>query len=473
VLFSKKAISRTQSFQVTPMANTNTAYDYDLIVIGAGSGGVRAGRIAAGHGARVAVIEGDRPGGTCVIRGCVPKKLLMYGSVFSSDVEDARGFGWQIDAMPLHDWGSLIAAKDAELDRLEAIYRNLLSNAGATLIAGWAQVTGPHDVTVNGTAYSAEKILIAVGGTPQIVDAPGLADHAITSNEALDLTTFPGEIVVYGSGYIALEFAGIFNGFGAKTHLVYRSDLPLRGFDEDVRIHIATALADRGVILHNGCTIEKVSADNDRKQVTLSSGARLNVDAVMAATGRRPNTAGLGLEALGVKTGQQGEIIVDAASRSTVPSIFAVGDVTNRINLTPVAIAEGHAFADSEFGGNKRVVDHSNVASAVFSQPPIASVGMSEAEAAKAFDQITVFTSGFRAMKNTISGRGEKTFMKLIVETSTDRVVGVHMMGPDCGEIMQGIAVAIKAGATKADFDATIGIHPTAAEEFVTMRTPR
>ena len=458
---------------VVAMAQTGASYDYDLIVIGAGSGGVRAGRIAAGHGARVAVIEGDRPGGTCVIRGCVPKKLLMYGSAFSSDVEDARGFGWQIDQMPPHDWPALIAAKDAELNRLEAIYRSLLKNAGATLISGWAKVTGPHEVTVDGVSYSAEKILVAVGGAPHIVDTLGLAAHAITSNEALDLAQFPNEILVYGSGYIALEFASIFNGFGAKTHLVYRSDLPLRGFDEDVRAHIAVALADRGITLHSGSTIDKVTANGARKQVTLSSGATLSVDAEMAATGRRPNTAGLGLDEVGVTCGQQGEIIVDAESRSSVPSIFAIGDVTNRINLTPVAIAEGHAFADSEFGGNKRVADHKNVASAVFSQPPIASVGLTETEAKAAFESITVFTSGFRAMKNTISGRGEKTFMKLIVDRASDRVVGAHMMGPDCGEIMQGIAVAMKAGATKADFDATIGIHPTAAEEFVTMRTAR
>ena len=458
---------------VLAMTQTGASYDYDLIVIGAGSGGVRAGRIAAGHGARVAVIEGDRPGGTCVIRGCVPKKLLMYGSAFSSDVEDARGFGWQIEAMPRHDWPALIAAKDAELDRLEGIYRALLKNAGATLISGWAQICGPHEVSVNDTVYSAAKILVAVGGVPQIVDAPGLAEHAISSNEALDLKQFPKDILVYGSGYIALEFAGIFNGFGARTHLVYRGDLPLRGFDEDIREQMAVALAERGIILHSGCTIAEVTADGVRKQVRLSSGASLSVDAVMAATGRRPNTAGVGLQELGVELGQHGEVVVDAESRTSVPSIFAIGDVTNRINLTPVAIAEGHAFADSEFGGNRRVADHKNVASAVFSQPPVASVGMTETEAQAACAAVTVFTSGFRAMKNTISGRGEKTFMKLIVNADTDQVLGAHMMGPDCGEIMQGIAVAIKAGARKADFDATIGIHPTAAEEFVTMRTPR
>jgi glutathione reductase (NADPH) len=300
-----------------------------------------------------------------------------------------------------------------------------------------------------------------------------MKDHAISSNEALDLLKMPEEIAIYGSGYIALEFAGIFNGLGARTHLIYRSDLPLRGFDDDVRAHVATALTDRGIILHPETTIDQVTAENGGKQAHLSDGSRLAVDQIMAATGRRPNTANLGLDGLGVKLGKQGEIIVDDMSQTNLPSLYAIGDVTNRINLTPVAIAEGHAFADNEFGNRPRKADHANVASAVFSQPPIASVGLSEADAINAHGKVTVFKSQFRAMKNTISGRGEKTYMKLIVEDASDKVVGVHMMGPDCGEIMQGIAIAVKMGATKADFDATIGIHPTAAEEFVTMRTPR
>jgi glutathione reductase (NADPH) len=454
------------------MAQSSPNFDYDLIVIGAGSGGVRAGRIAAGHGAKVAVIEGDRPGGTCVIRGCVPKKLLMYAASFSADVEDARGFGWQIDGLS-HDWPALIAAKDAEIGRLEGIYRSLLKNAGATLIEGWGRVTGPHEVSVGANVYHADKILIAVGGAPQFIDAPGMKNHAISSNEALDLPVCPKEIAIYGSGYIALEFAGIFNGLGARTHLIYRSELPLRGFDDDVRAHIATALTDRGIILHPETTIDQVTAENGSKQAHLSDGSTLAVDQIMAATGRRPNTANLGLDDLGVKLGKQGEIIVDDMSQTNLPSLYAIGDVTNRINLTPVAIAEGHAFADSEFGNRPRKADHVNVASAVFSQPPIASVGLSEVDAIKAHGKVKVFESQFRAMKNTISGRGEKTYMKLIVEDASDKVVGVHMLGPDCGEIMQGIAIAVKMGATKADFDATIGIHPTAAEEFVTMRTPR
>ncbi len=448
------------------------SFDYDLIVIGAGSGGVRAGRIAAGHGAKVAVVEGDRPGGTCVIRGCVPKKLLMYGSSFSADVADARGFGWKIDNIS-HDWLSLMKAKDLEINRLEGIYRSLLKNAGVALIEGWGRVTSPHEVAVDGQAYTAKKMLIAVGAAPQFIDVPGMTDFAISSNEMLALPNFPKEIVIYGSGYIALEFAGIFNGLGARTHLVYRSDFPLRGFDKDVRHHIATALTDRGIISYPETLIDRVTAENGLRQAHLSDGSILAVNQVMAATGRRPNTVGLGLVNIGINSGKNGEIIVDSMSQTNVPSIYAIGDVTNRINLTPVAIAEGHAFADSEFGKLKRCAEHDNVASAVFSQPPIASVGLSEADALKSHCKLTVFESEFRAMKNTISGRGEKTYMKLIVDTASDRVVGVHMMGPDCGEIMQGIAIAVKMGATKTDFDATIGIHPTTAEELVTMRTAR
>ena len=449
------------------------AYDYDLIVIGAGSGGVRASRISAGHGARVAVIEESRPGGTCVIRGCVPKKLLMYGSAFSAEAEDAAGFGWQV-SVDGHDWPALIDAKNRELDRLEGIYRSLLTNAGVDLVEGRGVITGPHEVAVGGRRLTAEQILVATGGWPQIPDVPGLAEHGITSNEALDLAVRPDRVLIYGGGYIAVEFASIFNGFGIDTHLVYRADMPLRGFDDDIRRESATALAGRGITLHPGCTLTGVVAGGaGRGSVTLSDGTELVVDQVMAATGRRPNTSGLGLEAAGLAVGPRGEIPVDASSRSEVASIYAVGDVTDRVALTPVAIAEGHALADSLFGGRPRRVTHANIPSAVFTQPPIASVGLAEDEARSQYGEVTVFTSRFNAMKNTISGRSEKTFMKLIVETASDRVVGAHMLGPDAGEIMQGIGVAIIAGATKADFDATIGIHPTAAEEFVTMRTPR
>ena len=448
------------------------AFDFDLIVIGAGSGGVRASRISAGHGARVAVIEESRLGGTCVIRGCVPKKLLMYGSAFSADAADAAGYGWQV-TVDGHDWPALIAAKNAELDRLEGIYRSLLENAGVELVEGRGAITGPNSVRVGEHDITAERILVATGGWPHIPDAPGLAENAITSNEALDLAQRPDSVAVYGAGYIAVEFASIFNGFGIETHLVYRGDLPLRRFDGDIRAQCAQALAGRGIILHPGCTVEKVESREGQKSVTLGDGSVLSVSQIMAATGRAPNTAGLGLVSAGVELGRNGEVIVDARSQSSVPSIYAVGDVTDRIALTPVAIAEGHALADTLYGGRPRQVSHENVPSAVFTQPPIASVGLSEEQARESLGEITIYTSKFNAMKNTLSGRSEKTFMKLIVETASDRVVGAHMLGPDAGEIMQGIGVAVVAGATKADFDATIGIHPTAAEEFVTMRTPR
>lgn len=447
-------------------------YDYDLIVIGAGSGGVRAGRIAAGHGARVAVIEEDRPGGTCVIRGCVPKKLLVYGASVAGDIEDAAGFGWSIGDTA-HDWPTLIAAKDKELDRLEGIYKSLLASAGADLIAGRGQITGPHEVSVGERKLTAKTILIATGGWPQIPDVPGLAEHAITSTQALDLEALPERIVIYGAGYIALEFAGIFNGFGSDVHLVFRGDLPLRGFDDDVRRHMLEALQNRGIHIHTQTTVASVAPQDGKLGVTLSDGQTIMSDQIMAATGRVPNTNGLGLEAVGVEMNDKGAVQVDHQSRTTREHIYAVGDVTDRINLTPVAIAEGHAFADSLFGGRVRQISHDNVASAVFSQPPLASVGLTEEQAAKDHGALDVYESRFRPMKNTLSGRDEKTYMKLIVASKSQKIVGIHMIGPDSAEIMQGLAIAVHMGATKADFDAVIGIHPTAAEEFVTMRTKR
>ena len=447
-------------------------FEYDLIVIGAGSGGVRASRIAAGYGAKVAVIEESRPGGTCVIRGCVPKKLLVYGASFADEFADSAGFGWKIEGTS-HDWGALIEAKNIEIDRLEGIYRNLIKNAGADLFEGRGVLTGPNSVEVNGKKLTADKILIAVGGWPQLPDVPGLKEAAITSNEALDLKTRPDEIVIYGSGYIALEFAGIFNGLGSVVHLVYRGDKPLRGFDEDVRTHITEALQNRGIKLHAEQTITAVSEQSGKKHVELSGGEILICDTIMAATGRVPNTASLGLETVGVDVNKKGAIQVDHNSQTNIASIFAVGDATDRVNLTPVALNEGHIFADRYFGNVERSMQYNNIPSAVFSQPPIASVGMTEEEASQTFSEVTVFDSRFKAMRATLSGRDERTFMKLIVETATDKVVGVHMVGPDAAEIMQGIAIAVKMGATKADFDATIGIHPSAAEEFVTMRTPR
>ena len=449
-------------------------YDFDLITIGGGSGGVRASRIAAGHGARVAVVEEDRLGGTCVLRGCVPKKLLVFGSSISADIQDAAGFGWTIDEAH-HDWPHLIKAKRNELDRLAGIYQGLMDQAGVTVLSGKGRVAGPHEVEVNGKIWTAERILIAVGGWPFIPDIPGLRDHAISSNEALDLDARPDEIVIFGSGYIAVEFAGIFAGFGSKTHLVFRADKPLRGFDEDMRDGLMTAMAQRGVQIHAGASIARVdAASSGKKQVTLDNGTCLNVDAVMAATGRMPNTAPLGLDQLNVACEKNGAIIVNAEGQSSLPSLYAIGDVTDRVNLTPVAIAEGHIFADHSYGDMpNRKINYDQIASAVFSQPPLASIGLTEDAAKAKGHAFTVYQSGFRAMKNTISGRQEKTLMKLIVDDADDRILGAHMLGPDAPEIIQGIAIAIVAGATKADFDATIGIHPTAAEEFVTMRTPR
>ena len=449
----------------------DTSYDYDLIVIGAGSGGVRAARISAGHGAKVAVIEESRPGGTCVIRGCVPKKLLVYGASFAGEFEDAAGFGWQIERAS-HDWGKLIAAKDKEIDRLEQIYRNLLANAGADLIEGRGVVTGPHEVQVGAKTYRAERILIAVGGWPHMPDIEGLQSHAITSNELLDLPERPDSIVIQGAGYIALEFASLLNALGTKVHLIYRADRPLRGFDDDVRTHVTKALADRGVHLHAHTEITSITGDGRQKLVSLNDGSQLAVDVVMSAAGRLPKTAGLGLDTVGVKMAPNGAIMVDDAQTSSVPSIYAVGDVTDKVNLTPVAIGEGHALADSLYGNNPRVMSHEHIASAVFSMPQIASVGLSE-EAASHDHELVIFESRFRAMRNTLSGRQEQTYMKLIVDKQSDKVLGVHMVGPDSAEIMQGIAIAVKMGATKADFDAVVGIHPTAAEEFVTMRSPK
>ena len=402
----------------------------------------------------------------------MPKKLLVYGASIASDMEDASGFGWSVGEIA-HDWPALIAAKDKELDRLEGIYKKLLASAGAELIAGRGVITGPHEVAVGSRRLTAGTILIATGGWPQIPDIPGLKEHAITSTQALDLKERPGRIVIYGAGYIALEFAGIFNSFGTEVHLVYRGDLPLRGFDDDIRRHMVEALQNRGIHIHAETTVTGVASESGTLCVSLSDGRAIAADQIMAATGRVPNTKGLGLEHVGVTMNDRGAVEVDRQSRTTNDHIYAVGDVTDRINLTPVAIAEGHAFADTVFGENPRTISHDNVASAVFSQPPLASVGLTEQMAEQEYGQLDVYESRFRPMKNTLSGRDERTYMKLIVASSSQKIVGIHMIGPDSAEIMQGLAIAVQMGATKADFDAVIGIHPTAAEEFVTMRTKR
>lgn len=443
-------------------------YDFDLFVIGGGSGGVRAGRIAAGYGARVAVAEEYRYGGTCVIRGCVPKKLLVYGSEFSHAFEDASGFGWSVGERRF-DWSAMIAAKDKEIGRLEKIYRGLFENAGAKTFDGRATLKDAHTVLINDKPVTAGTILIATGGHPVKPAIPG-AELMITSNEAFHLKQMPKRIIVIGGGYIACEFAGIFNGFSAKVTQLYRGEQILRGFDHDIRSHLAGELVKSGIDLKVKTDVTRIETVAGGLLVHLTDGSTMEVDAVMAATGRKPNTDGLGLDAVGVETDADGAVVVDEYSRSSVANIYAVGDVTNRINLTPVAIREGHAFADTVFGNKPRKADHNDVPAAVFSQPSVGTVGLSEEDARKTYGEVDVYRTTFRPMRATVSGREERILMKLVVDAKSDRVVGAHMVGPEAGEIIQGIAIAIKAKATKADFDATVGIHPTAAEEFVTLR---
>ncbi|GAB4177442.1 MAG: glutathione-disulfide reductase [Thalassobaculales bacterium] len=446
-------------------------FDYDLFVIGAGSGGVRASRIAARLGARVAVAEEYRYGGTCVIRGCVPKKLLSYAAHMREEFEDAAGFGWTVPPAS-HDWATLIANKDREIARLEGIYRGLLSNAGVTLYEGRARIAGANTVEVGGRRITAEHILVATGGRPEMLPVPGI-EHAISSNEAFHLAALPRRVAVVGSGYIAVEFAGIFNGLGAQTMLVYRADRPLRGFDEDVRTVLAEEMAKKGVVLRPHTTVERIERLPQGLRLTLGRGEPIEVDAVMYATGRSPNTADLGLESVGVHLNKKGAIAVDEYSHTTAPGIHAVGDVTDRIALTPVALGEGQALATTLFGGRKVAFDHADVASAVFSQPNVATVGLSEERARRERGEIDVYATRFRPLKHTLSGRDERSFMKLVVDRRSDRVLGCHMVGADAPEIIQGLAIAVKMGATKAQFDATVGIHPTAAEEFVTLRDKR
>jgi glutathione reductase (NADPH) len=448
-------------------------FDYDLVVIGAGSGGVRAARIAAGYGARVLIAEEYRIGGTCVIRGCVPKKLMVYAARFADAFEDAAGYGWTVEA-PRFDWATLIANKDREIDRLSAIYRRNLDTAGVEIVEERAVVTGPNGVRLvnSGRAVSTRYILVATGGHPDNPDAiPGL-EHTITSNEVFHLAELPKHIVIVGGGYIALEFAGVFRGLGAAVTVLYRGAKVLRGFDEDVRDVITEELGHRGIEIVCGDTVAAIEKTADGLTVTTHGGRTLVADQVMMATGRRPNTAGLGLEAAGVVLGPRGEVRVDAHSSSDVPSIYAVGDVTDRANLTPVAIREGHAFADTVFGKLPRAVDHSLIATAVFTTPEAGVVGLTEAEALVQTQSVDVYKARFRPMLNTLSGRQERMLMKIVVDADTDRVLGVHIVGDHAGEMIQLAAIPVALRATKADFDATVAVHPTAAEELVTMRTP-
>ena len=445
-------------------------YDFDLYVIGGGSGGVRAARMAAGTGARVAIAEEYRYGGTCVIRGCVPKKLLVYASHFHEDFADAAGFGWTVGETRF-DWSTLIASKDREIDRLEGVYEKLLSNAGVAIHRGHARLLDPHTVEVADRTYRAETILIATGGHPVFPPGHGW-EHAISSNEAFHLESLPESAVVYGGGYIAVEFAGIFNGMGSRVTQIYRGPQILRGFDDDVRNALAGELVKKGIDLRVETTIDKIDKTESGLLLHLSDRTTLETDLIMAATGRKPNTQNLGLDAAGVALDDKGAVEVDEYSRSSRPNIYAVGDVTDRIALTPVAIQEAMAFVDTVYRGKPRAMDHGNVPSAVFSQPPVSTVGLTEVQAREAHGALDIYRSTFRPMKHTLSGRDEKTMMKLIVERATQKVVGIHMVGLDAPEIVQGLAVAVKAGATKEVFDATVGIHPTAAEEFVTMRDP-
>jgi glutathione reductase (NADPH) len=442
--------------------------DFDLFVIGGGSAGVRCARIAAGHGAKVGVAEERFWGGTCVNIGCVPKKLLVQAGEYGAWAEDAAGFGWTIHKGP-HDWRKLIAAKDREITRLEGIYRKLLNGAGATIFDGRAVFVDPHTVEVGGKHFTAKNIVIATGGHPERPNIPG-AELGIISDDAFYLETMPQQVVMVGSGYIAVEFAGIFRALGAEVHLVYRQPLPLRGFDPDMREAMAEALQAQGVILHPNSLPTQLKADGERRVLTFGDGETINADLVFFATGRRANTTGLGLEKAGVELNAKHAVRIDDELQTTQPHIYAIGDVTDRVNLTPVATAEGHALADTLFGNNARTVSLRNVPSAVFTTPPLASVGLSEDQAA-AMGAVDIYLTRFTPMRHNLSGRGRKTTMKLVVDHASQRVLGAHMLGEDAPEIIQGIAIAVVMGATKADFDRTIGIHPTAAEEFVTLRT--
>ena len=445
-------------------------YDFDLFVIGAGSGGVRASRISAGYGARVAVAEASDLGGTCVNLGCVPKKLMVYASSFSAAAADAEGFGWTVPT-PTFDWAMLIANKDREIERLNGIYRELLEGSGVRIVEGRARLLDRNTVEVGGDTFTTERILIATGGRPFKSEISG-HDLSITSDEIFHLDRLPERIVIAGGGYIAVEFAGILKGMGSDVTLVYRGPLFLRGFDDDVRVTLAEEMRKRGITLRFDTLIEEIGRAGDRLSAVTSHDDVIETDEVLNAMGRLPNTAGLGLEEVGVQLTDRGAVVVNKDLESSVSGIFAIGDCIDRVALTPVALAEGMAIAETLFNDNPTVVDYTNIPSAVFSQPNIGTVGLTEAEArADRFD-VEIYRSTFRPMVHTMSGRNEKTMMKLVVDRKTDRVLGIHMVGPDAGEIIQGMAVAIKAGATKATFDSTIGIHPTAAEEFVTMRTP-
>jgi len=442
----------------------------DLFVIGAGSGGVRAAQVAAGYGARVMIAEEYRIGGTCVIRGCVPKKLLVYASRFSDAFEDAAGYGWSVGKTKF-DWAALIANKDREIARLEAAYVTTLERHNVEIVKTRAVLEDANTVRLaTGARIRAETVLIATGGRPHHGTPIAGEKHVISSNEAFHLKKLPKRILIQGGGYIAVEFAGIFNGLGSEVSLVYRGEKILRGFDDDVREHLARELGLRGIRVLTRKIVTAVERVNQGFDVALSDNEQIVVDLAMFATGRRPNVEGLGLEAAGVKISERSGIVVDTYSRTSAPNIYAVGDVTDRVNLTPVAIREGHAFADTVFGDKPTAVDHANVPTAVFSEPEVGVVGLTETQAVEKLVKVDIYKTSFRPMKAALSGRDTRVFMKLVVDGSTDRIVGCHIIGPDAGELIQIVGIAVKMGATKANFDATIAVHPTVAEELVTIR---
>jgi glutathione reductase (NADPH) len=445
-------------------------YDYDLFTIGGGSGGVRASRFAAQYGARVALAEKQYLGGTCVNVGCIPKKLMSYAAHFHDDFADAKGFGWTVGAAHF-DWATLIANKDKEIGRLNGIYRNLLDSAGVKVFDGHATIEDAHTVVVNGRRITSRYILIASGGHPTLPDLPG-RQHGITSDQFFHLPSLPRRAVVAGGGYIAVELAAILNGLGSKVTLVHRGPQLLRAMDADLGVFLAAEMAKKGIDVRCNTLIESLTADGEKKQVRLRDGDEIDADCVLFATGRHANTEGMGLAAAGVEMKDNGAVVVDEHFRTSVPSIYAVGDVIDRVALTPVALAEGMVVASALFQDGGRSISYENIATAVFSHPNVGTVGLTEAQAREKFGEIKIFKSEFKPLKHTLSGSGERVFMKLVVDAKSDKVLGVHMVGAEAGEIMQGFAVALQCGATKAQLDATIGIHPTSAEEFVTMRTP-
>ena len=450
-----------------------STHDFDLFVIGGGSGGVRAARMAAQRGARVALAEAAELGGTCVNVGCIPKKLYSYAAGYAEAFEEAPGYGWSFGSAPTFDWAHLKAQRAKEIKRLNSVYRGLLDTTGVTLIRGWAQLADAHTVTVGDNRHRARHILIATGGMPFVPDFPG-REHVQVSDDMFDLPEFPKRMTIVGGGYIACEFASIFNGLGAEVTLLQRQPHILSGFDDDIRQFLSREMGKTGIDIRLNTQVAGITRNSPTGplDIALSDGHRIEADTVLFATGRRPNTQGLGLEAAGVALDERGGVVVDAHYQTSLASVHALGDVSTRMQLTPVALAEAMALVDRLFGDGRRKVDYDLIPTAVFTHPNVGTCGLTEAAARARFKKVTLFCSEFKTLRHTLSGRDERTFLKLIVDTASDRVVGLHMVGPDAGEVVQGFAVAMRAGATKADFDGTIGIHPTLAEEFVTMREP-